>query len=122
VGIVVGRTRGAYPPRITCSPKPRPGGPRPRGWATWNGGGRKGGRGQRGRRKSKRRRGASIVGGAVVVAIVVVVVAIVVVVVAVVAVVVAVDKGAEGAANNLGDRGRSYGGPQREGRVIVQGG
>jgi hypothetical protein len=74
---------------------------------------RKGGRGQRGRRKSKRRRGASIVGGAVVVAIVVVVV---------VAFVVAVDKGAEGAANNLGDRGRSYGGPQREGRVIVQGG
>ena len=44
------------------------------------------------------------------------------VVVVVVAVVVAVDKGAEGAANNLGDRGRSYGGPQREGRVIVQGG
>ena len=95
VGIVVGRTRGAYPPRITCSPKPRPGGPRPRGWATWNGGGKKGGRGQRGRRKSKRRRGASIVGGAVVVAIVVVVVAFVV----------AAYKGAEGAANNLGDRG-----------------
>jgi hypothetical protein len=43
-------------------------------------------------------------------------------VVGVVASVVAVDKSAEGAANNLGDRGRSYGGPQREGRVIVQGG
>ncbi len=32
-------------------------------------------------------------------------------VVGVVAFVVAVDKGAEGAANNLGDRERSYGGP-----------
>ncbi len=112
VGIVVGRTRGAFPPRITCSPKPRTGGPRPRDWATWNGDGRKGGRGRQGRGKSKRRRGAGIVGGAVVVATVVVVVAFVV----------AVDKGAEGAANSLGDRGRSYGGPQREGRVIVQGG
>ena len=111
VGIVVGRTRGAFPPRITCSPKPRTGGPRPLDWATWNGGGRKGGRGRQGRGKSKRRRGAGVVTGAVVVATIVVV-----------AFVVAVDKGGEGAANNLGDRGRSYGGPQREGRVIVQGG
>lgn len=41
VGIVVGRTRGAFPPRITCSPKPRTGGPRPLDWATWNGVGEK---------------------------------------------------------------------------------
>ncbi len=112
VGILVGRTRGAFPPRITCSPKPRTGGSRPLDWATWNGGGRKGGRGRQGRGKSKRRRGAGIVGGAVVVATVVVVVTFVV----------AVDKGVESTANNLWDRGRSYGGPQREGRVIVQGG
>ena len=41
------------------------------------------------------------------------------VVTVVVAYVVAADKGAEGAANYLGDRGRSYGGPKREGGVVV---
>ncbi len=76
--------------------KLRTGGPRPRERTTWNGGGRKGGRGRQIAR--------------VVVAVVVAVVA---------AVVVVADKGAEGAANNLGDRGWSYGGPKREGRVIV---
>ncbi len=30
------------------------------------------------------------------------------------------NEGVEGAANHLGDGGRSYGGPKREGRVIVQ--
>ena len=82
-------------------------------WGNQYGGpsGKKGGRGRQGRGKSKRRRGAGIGTGAVVVATIIVV-----------AFVVAIDQGGEGAANNLGDRGRSYGGPQREGRVIVQGG
>jgi hypothetical protein len=95
VGIVVVRTRAAFrAPRVT---EPRTGGPRLRKRTTWNGGGRKGGRGRLGKGEGNSRGGASVVRVAAIVG----------------------NEGVEGAANHLGGGGRSYGGPQREGRVIM---